>query len=370
MTRDSNTGDHRTSFETEAPHMSLDTLDRLARRELGEDEYRALAEHLAGCESCARVARTRAAASLDALHRHFEADEPLPLEHPDRARKLAPYARGRLDIVERELIASHLDECESCAAIVATQRRRRVRMRWIAIAAGLTLALIAVLLMQRPPAVTDQPSVVKKRPPTNVPPQKPREVQQIASGYGNPEWDALVREARASGQLLIPSSIAELRPPRDVVRGPDGAPEHIRPAYRVIDETRPRFSWPAREGATTYTVFVFDGESEIARSAPLRETHWTPSRDLPRGLTLTWQVEAARDETIDTIPSPPSPPARFRIISESDDADLTRARALHDDLLLGILYARAGMLEESAVALRRAAQTDATAKRLLDQIHN
>jgi hypothetical protein len=145
--------------------------------------------------------------------------------------------------------------------------------------------------------------------------------------------------------------------------------ETLQPTGRVIAEVRPELSWTARDSAT-YTVYVYDGEREIARSATLRETRWTPPRALPRGRLLTWQVEAARGESIETLPRPPAPPAVFRIVSEEEWRDVARAREAHpgDDLLLGILYARAGMLDEAGDALRRAAASDPAARKLLDQL--
>jgi hypothetical protein len=117
-------------------------------------------------------------------------------------------------------------------------------------------------------------------------------------------------------------------------------------------------------------VFVYDGESEIVRSGVLRGTLWRPRSALPRGRLLTWQVEATIGERIETLPRPPVPPAVFRIAQEKDLHDIARARAAHprDPLLLGILYARAGMLDEAAASLRRAAPTDPAARKLLDDL--
>jgi hypothetical protein len=189
------------------------------------------------------------------------------------------------------------------------------------------------------------------------------------AAYDNAEWDALVAAAVKSGSLPLPADLVMLYAANDIVRGPEGDAARVQPAGKVVDDVRPRFSWPARDGAT-YTVFIFDGPREIVRSRALRETQWTPERALPRGRLLTWQVEAARGDLVETLPHPPAPPASLRIASERDHRDLDHARQRYgdDDLLLGVLYARAGMLDESAAALRRAVRTHPEAVTLLRRL--
>jgi len=49
------------------------------------------------------------------------------------------------------------------------------------------------------------------------------------------------------------------------------------------------------------------------------------------------------------MPAPPAPPAIFRIISQRERDELVRARAEagDDHLLLALLYARAGIVDEA-----------------------
>jgi hypothetical protein len=361
----------------EVSHMTPDLLERFASRDLRASDVFAVERHLRACEACARAAGARAGVDLAALRRHFSGDDPALLEHPDRATELAPYARGRLDAVGRELVASHLDECGECTAAVARIRASRrvvTRRWWLAAAAVLALGVAGSLVMRRTlvgpiekaPVVVHEPKPALEPAPHNPRPQ-PEPETQIAAGYGNPEWDALVSRATQTGRLPVPGDLASLRAPEEVLRGQGEENARVQPAGKVIDEVRPTFSWPSREGAS-YTVFVFDGDREITRSSALSAPTWTADRDLPRGRTLSWEVEAASGETIETLPAPPAPQARFRIATTSAHQELDRARALHprDDLLLGILYARAGLLDDAAASLRRAARTNPAAKQLLD----
>lgn len=348
-------------------HMTDALLDRFAGRALHDDALAALEAHLASCESCARRARDRAAQARAELRRHLLDDAPAPLVHPTNLRR---FARNRLDAANAELVAGHLDECPDCARRVddfRTARGAGVRWLWLA-AAVLALAMATIVVTWRPAAPPPRSRPVVRHVPPPAPPRTETAAApvQTALAYADPEWEALVRDARESGSVRLPATLAELRPDEDVVRGRGSASQRVSPAGRVIDDARPPFSWPERQGAA-YTVYVFDGARELARSGTLREPRWTPPSPLPRGRTLTWQVEAARGETIETIPRPPAPPARFRIASEEQHRELARARDAHpgDDLLLGILQARAGLIHEARASLRRAARSDATAARLL-----
>jgi hypothetical protein len=367
-----NNGSERTSFmNAAAPHMTSDQLERLAHGELRREEMFALDEHVAVCEDCASRARLRARDGLRALHAHFAADAPAALEHPDRDTELLPYARSRADAVARELVESHLDECPRCRDIVADARmsRRRTSRRrvWLvaAVAATVVILFIAMLLDMRTPT---RPSVKAPIATPIAPSRQPPRLPPPTVNDIDPKWAALVLRATQTGRLPFPSDLAVLSAAPDVVRGEGGASTRVSPAGIVIDDVRPTFSWSAVAGAT-YTVFVFDGDRELLRSAVLRSARWTADRDLPRGRTLAWQVEAAHGEAIETIPSPPAPPARFRIAAKRDHDALALARAEHphDDLLLAVLAARAGLRAEAEASLRRAAKTNADAEKLLEQ---
>lgn len=373
MNGDRNSGANRPSSMSEIPHMDDALLDRLTRRDVDEEELRAIEQHFADCSACAQRAADRAGAARAQLRGHFLADAPAPLEHPDRD-ELARFTRRALDPAAAEIVEAHLDECEACVRIIGEMRiRRRVvaRRAWVtAAAAAIVIAILAALLTRRtaaPPTV--EPAVVKQEPSDGrtEPPAPPG--VQIATRYANPEWNALVQDATETGRLVLPRNLGELRGDVDVIRGSGAEGEHLSPAGKVVDDVRPEFSWPPRQGAT-YTVFVFDGDRQIARSAALHTPRWTASSDLPRGRTLTWQVEAERGENIETIPRPPAPAARFRVITKEEQRDLARARELHprDDLLLGLLYARAGMFDDARASMERAAKSNPAARKLLRAI--
>lgn len=304
------------------PHVTAEVLDRFARGDLDDARLSEVLNHLENCEECARAGQHRMASDLAALHAAWTSEPVAP---------------------------------------------RRSTLVWT-LAAAAAIAIVAALLLvpkERPSPRTPGRAIVI---PTAKPIPSPPSATDVApeSQYADPRWGGLVARALESGRLPFPRDLGELSAPADTVRGGTGPVEHIAPTGIVVEDVRPAFTWPAREGGT-YTVFVFADDREVIQSPKLKGPQWTPDRDLPRGRTLTWQVEVTGVGKFETIPSPPSPPAMFRIANESDHRDLTLARERHgdDNLLMAVLYARSGMRVEALKALRRAATDNEAAKRIL-----
>ncbi|HKR64227.1 MAG TPA: hypothetical protein VJZ00_10900 [Thermoanaerobaculia bacterium] len=332
--------------------MTREMLRRLERRELAPREIAEVLRHIGECEECARASAEDV--DLGALDAATSGDE--GPWHPD-AVAIAAYVDGTADAAEREIVATHLEDCSFCREDVADLAklrgsrapRRRVWQAAFAVAAALVVVLFVILRVSdgREPAPTSphvppRPVVVTTQPPA---PASPR--------YANGEWERLVRTAIETRRL--PSAHGIDAAP-DVLRGSSNTTAaNVAPNGVVIDEVRPRFSWPARDGAT-YVVSIFDGDRRVAQSEPLTKTQWTPPAPLARGRTYVWQVQATRDETREIIPAPPAPPATFHVVSQRDHDDLTAARNLHPDdpLLHAVLAARAGLREEALRELSRA----------------
>jgi len=324
---------------------------RLARRELTAEEVLRVARHLETCAECRAAAQGSPEARL--AGGVFDFDD---LEHPDAETELVAYVDGALPPARREEIAAHIAACARCREDVddLLPAPRRMWPRWVpAVAAVLAAAaVIAIVLLLRAPA-----------PRVETP--APRRPAPIAS---NPEWDAAVRDALAHG-IARPAILGEMRPGADALRGKtksDGEAV-LRPAGDVIDAAQPRLTWTPFAGAR-YVVIISDGNRVVASSAPLASASWTPPSPLPRATTLTWQVEVRRKGRTEIIPAPPRPPAMFRIIDDATARNLADAARRHpgDHLLLGVLYARAGLQEQAERELQ--ATSSAGAARLLDQI--
>lgn len=355
-------------------HMNEEALRRAMRGEAEPEAKLAVLRHLASCPECAAIGRRLAQDDLQALAGHLagdSADSDLP-SHPDDIRQLLPYLTGRLDAADSEIVSSHLEDCSRCRTrleVLRAERHRRIRTYAIAASIAVAAALSSVVILTREPA-SKPPAVASSQTisPLPLPPPTATATTSTAMIPGpesdpeidpeiDPEWRQLVARAVEQRRLPFPAVLATLSAPADATRGNDGDAVRVRPAGVILGEARPSFSWPAAVGAA-YVVFVFDGEREVVQSPLLRRNAWTPATDLPRGRTLAWQVELRQHDATWIIPSPPAPPALFRIITANEQGEIARATALHGDdpLLLAVLYARSGLRGDALEQLRLAAQ--------------
>jgi hypothetical protein len=250
---------------------------------------------------------------------------------------------GSADGAEAIAIGRHLDGCGPCAALaremfrdeaprIASSLRnapaepaRRPRLLAVAAAVALVAICAAVLLF------------ILRRQPTPPP----------AHGYERAEWNALVRDALASGTVAVAAPAAAVS--GDVLRGSasDSGGAMI-PSATAVESPRPEFSWPAVPGAK-FAVSVVAGEDVVARSGTLDRSHWTPEQPLTRGRMYAWQVRVLGEAGSSTLPAPPRPLPRFRVLADDEVRELAAARARHphDHLLLGVLAAHHGLRGEA-----------------------
>jgi hypothetical protein len=128
------------------------------------------------------------------------------------------------------------------------------------------------------------------------------------------------------------------------------------------------------EGATGYVVEIYDNQFNLVLSSPqLTGQSWAPPQSLARGKVYAWQVKAIKDGQEFTSPRPPAPQARFRILDQAKANELANARraAGASHLILGLLYAEAGVLREAEQELRyvqKANPDSKVASSLLSQV--
>ncbi|MBV9497191.1 MAG: zf-HC2 domain-containing protein [Acidobacteria bacterium] len=351
--------------------MTEETLARLAHGQLTSEDASDVIGHLRSCVPCASLGRRTADPELAHLRASLgTVGKVVEERHLDPETELVPYVDGTLGPVEREIVETHLDDCAMCTAEVADLHaavRPAPRRRWLGVVAAVLFlgVLVAVILALRPSTLAPTPPpVVRRQPETTTTATAPT---PTATRYADPEWEHFVADAISNGDLPRSKRLEDLQEGADILRGTSATPDAIAPAGIVVEEARPTFTWPQRLNGN-YDVFIFDGDRQVAQSGSLSKTSWTPTTDLPRGRMLTWQVEISRDDALETIPAPPAPPARFLIVSESEERELRRAREAKDsdELLLAVLYARAGLRRQSEEALRKAAaHGDAAAAKLL-----
>jgi len=311
-------------------HATTDELRSLRRGELPKEKVPELLRHLASCEICTapEVAETE--------------------EHPSVEEDLFPYADGTLDPERRATVAAHLLRCALCRQDVADAReeakQERARPRWAFIFSA--AAAVVVLLMAGARYVLDGPSS-----PAHAP-----------AGYGRADWNALVNDVLHGAPMPVSPLVDELRPRRDLLRGnherSPGAAIDMQPSGVVVESQQPSLSWPAHD-ATSYVVRIGREGGVVIRSAPLDQPRWIPDRPLQRGVTYTWQVELRPSGKI--IPLAPDVPPMFHVVDAATESELQEARRKFaaDDLLLGLLSARAGLIDDARRHLRAWVSTHA-----------
>ena len=187
-----------------------------------------------------------------------------------------------------------------------------------------------------------------------------------------------VSEAIQHGKLQLPTNATRLpgrAPPISGAAAANTGFALLGPFGEAISETRPEFSWQPLPGATRYSVVIVDeGLHPVQRSPSLRKTVWRPRRPLRRGRTYLWQVTATLRGGSKVVASEPSPSETLLRIVPLELADeIAHFRRGHEEahLVLGALYAQAGMLTDSADELRKVPPGDSsyyTAQTLLKSL--
>lgn len=218
-------------------------------------------------------------------------------------------------------------------ATLALPQRRSWRLP-AAVAASVTIPLIAALMAWRTPSWQG---------PTLMPPRR------AATAYPR-EWREAVAQIVARPSLDAPPVFLALQPVMPRLRGPE-PPEVgrvVAPLAVIVESSRPELTWTLPAGGTA-VASLYDGAALIEASPPLHDTRWRPSHDLPRGRVYAWQVEVVHRGETSILPPPSAPPARFAVLGAAEAAELARARVMtpNDHLLLAVLSARAGLQAEA-----------------------
>jgi hypothetical protein len=192
-----------------------------------------------------------------------------------------------------------------------------------------------------------------------------------------PAFQNLVKGALTGKQLGRSSQLKGLSRPSSSLMGSDNektALSVIEPLGSVLLTAQPTFRWSALKGASSYVVEVYDEQFKLVATSPQLTNHtWKAPQSLSRGKVYAWQVKASKDGQEITSPRPPAPQAKFRVLDQSTANDLLKAKRAYPSshLALGLLYAEAGLLNESEQelrALQKANPKSELARSLLRQV--
>jgi hypothetical protein len=167
-----------------------------------------------------------------------------------------------------------------------------------------------------------------------------------------------VEAALNTSSLRMPAAGALLGKPSALMGpAPDAGTLSVKsPVGVFVEEDRPLFTWNPVSGASSYTVVISRSKSsKLVTSGPVEGSQWRATTPLARGAVYSWEVRAtlAGGREV-SAPAPPAPMARFKVISESEERSLEEARRLtpRSHLLLGVLYAQAGLARPARSELR------------------
>lgn len=383
-------------------HLSQKQIEDYSQNRVGGAELLALSDHLGECEACR--ARVEAALDVDALFFAVR-EEAFALDGNAGAHltseQTAEYVDKNLAGDELQFVTDHLSGCEQCAftvddlrafrnqiapsldreygpASVAPVVRESWRQRFVSLfrvspvpafgAATLAILLLsfigwAVWRMQKEekqevvvvaPTPAAEPFVA---PSVQVQPEPAQVVAQLNDGAVPPAYQELVRKALTSQRIERSSQLQGLTRPPSSLMGANEKREFsvLAPAGVVLMSDRPTFRWSKLEGATGYLVEVYDEQFKRVMASPeLTTLSWSAMQSLSRGQVYSWQVKAVKDGQEVTVPRPPAPQAKFRVIDQGSFNEISRAKRAYGSshLTLALLYAKAGLLNEAEQELR------------------
>lgn len=174
-----------------------------------------------------------------------------------------------------------------------------------------------------------------------------------------PSTERSVKAVLSGESLQKAQGLDELSAPAITLLGQPAGGSSFRPLSPVgivTENDRPTLRWRPLNGATSYTVSLFDADfNRIAKSEPQAATAWRVTTPLRRGRVYSWEVTAIKDGQELTAPVAPAPRAQFKVLESErlqELSSLEKQRPV-SHLALGVMYARAGLLDEAEREFQR-----------------
>ena len=405
-------------------HLSQKQIEDYSRNRLPAAELLAASDHLDACETC----RAHVAAGMNddaaffALRDEAFADNGNASAHLT-SEQTAEYVDKNLSGDELQYVTDHVSSCEQCAFAVDDLRafRNQIapsldreygplnvtpvvresswRQRFASLfrvspmpafgAAALAVVLLSFIawIVWRAPREEKQEVVAAPSPslqpsPSAVPsveaqPEPAPVVAQLNDGPVPPAYQELVKKALTSQRIERSSQLQGLtRPSSSLMGGNESGREFslLAPVGTVLTSDRPAFRWSKFEGASGYVVEVYDDQFKLVMSSPeVTSVSWTATQSLPRGKVYSWQVKATKDGQEVTVPRPPAPQAKFRVMDQGRLKEIANAKRAYGSshLTLALLYAEVGLVSEAERELRilqRANPQSEIVRKLLRQV--
>jgi hypothetical protein len=336
--------------ETVEPHVAGQQMTAYVDGALGPREREIVQSHIELCQECeeeiADLMRLRDAIALDKAERE-----------PDALAARLPRAPLRPSMMVRIGLAASVIIMISAAAFWVARRQSRVEINELRTQVEKLRGENDALRATAPPG-NDSKIVLELKDAGRVITLDDRgELAGLESSLER-QYRESVGDLLTTGRLDLPAIIAQLRRKPEVMMGNDADKRHFRltdPVGIVVESDRPTFRWEALEGAAGYEVSVSDDGGEVATSPVISRIDWQPPARLPRGRLYHWQVRAMTRDGGE-IKSPPAGQgdARFKILESNklDELNLMRKAYAGSHLMLGTIYANAGLIDQAEQEFR------------------
>ena len=365
-------------------HLTEEELRQYRLRKMPPSELLAADDHLVECGDCRQsLARiVPGAAGSAGLWQALTSSEPPSSRHLSHE-ELAAFAENDWSKADRQQVTVHLEHCPQCSEDAEDLRKfhddlaqpplvsvtkapvtkvipsRRSFFTVPVWAGAAAVIVLAIFLGYRFFHANPQPgsSMVVQL------------VVQLKDGGGaigldsvgrlssprpfDPGDEKKIKDALVSKRIEPPAVLPLLSSPQGTLLGSAGAPQGLQliaPLATAVPDDKPIFRWRPMPQASSYVVSIYDSRyGKLVQGPPVTQNEWQADRALPRGQIYTWQLTAKVKGKLLRAPLPPAPEARFQVLSQSEAEQLEKARREHADshLLLGLLYAQAGALDDS-----------------------
>ena len=406
-------------------HPTETEMEAYRNRTASPEQLLAINDHIFECDQCFRLVDSpeKVQAAYEAVNKYVL----LGVEHLDYD-QVEGYVDGTLDVEKRESVAVHIEDCKECArevreiaelkARIEADVKSRTRLGKLAaflkmpvnlFAVGLAVFTIVLALvfwahayrmnlhvaaLENAIARIEQNGNDLRRQIEGISAKRPGGAP-LALKDGNRQilidekgellgFDMLPANYRDALKDALTAGRISILPPPETTLGQKGSTlgsrpqgrtfEALSPAGTAVEDTRPVFEWQPLAGATSYTVFVKDlATGAEIEGRPTGRTTWTSDKPLVRGHQYAWMVEAAIDGQRVRAPAPEKPFATFRILDERQAQEISLARKAwgSSHLVMGLVYARAGLEREAEKEFRElvaANPESSTARSLLASV--
>lgn len=194
-----------------------------------------------------------------------------------------------------------------------------------------------------------------------------------------PQYQTEIQRELADGRLDFPRELNQLN--NQTGKLMSGGIEEVpfalsSPVGKIIQSNRPEFRWNELTGAEGYIVNVYDENFNKAASSPkISASAWRVDKPLARNKIYLWQVTAIKNGEEIKSPARPAPDAKFKILDAAQLNEIERAKRQYGNshLLLGILYANAGLINEAETEFQKLLRKNPKselARKLLRQVQS